>query len=151
LKNTSQNFVNLFWDFGIYSTQREILEPTPVYWDTGTYTIRLRVYNELGCEDKMEYTFMVRPTWFEIPTAFSPNGDNVNDVYFLPTMGLEGMEFQVFNRWGKKIFHTLDPNFRWDGTHNGQPVPEGVYIYVFKAYGLNGRLYEKEGNVTIIR
>lgn len=151
MKNTSQYATQYFWDFGIYSTQRKIWEPSPVYLDTGSYTIRLRVYNKLGCEDKMEYKLVIKPTWLEIPTAFSPNGDNVNDYYTLPVMGIERIDFQVFNRWGEKVFHTLDPNFRWDGTYQGHSVPEGVYIYILKAHGLNGRLYEKEGNITVIR
>lgn len=151
LKNTSQHATSYLWDFGIYLTQRTIFEPAPVYGDTGTYRIRLRVYNELGCEDVMEYKLVVKPTWLEIPSAFSPNGDNINDQFFLPSVGFEKMDFQVYNRWGNKIFHALDPNFRWDGTSEGRSVPEGVYVYILKAIGLNGRLYEREGTLTIIR
>lgn len=151
LKNTSLHATSYRWDFGIYHTQRRIPEPTVVYKDTGTYTIRLWVYNELGCQDTMAYSLRVKPTEIEVPSAFSPNGDNINDVFFIPAIGFERIDFQVFNRWGEKVYHSLNPDFRWDGSYQGQAVPEGVYIYTLRAYGLNGRQYDKKGSLTIIR
>jgi gliding motility-associated-like protein len=151
LINKSEHANSYLWDYGLYSSLRTIENPSFVYEDTGTYRIRLWAFNELGCQDRTEYFLTVEPTWLEIPTAFSPNGDDINDVFFFPNSGFDRFELAIFNRWGRKVYHTADPNFRWDGTFRGQAVPEGVYVYTLKGYGFNGRVYERQGNLTIIR
>lgn len=71
-----------------------------------------------------------------VPDAFSPNGDNVNDTYHI--RGLEyypDNTFQVFNRWGSKVFERKPYRNTWDGTNEGQPnmgdeLPESTYYFI---------------------
>ncbi len=74
---------------------------------------------------------------YELPNAFSPNGDGFNDV-FRPFPGwrfIERVDMQIFNRWGNLIFETNNPAIEWDGRNSaGTDVPEGTYFYLCKVY-----------------
>lgn len=71
---------------------------------------------------------------YELPNVFSPNGDGDNDLFvpFRPYRYIASVEFQVYNRWGQRVFSTDDADLNWDGLDEttGEPVPEGVYHYV---------------------
>jgi gliding motility-associated-like protein len=151
LENTSRHANRYLWDFGDGGPRSELFEPSRTYRDSGTYTIKLRAFNELGCWGDTSYTFRAERTWLKVPSAFSPNQDGFNDEFYIPSQGLERITFSVFNRWGRLVYQTEQPDFRWDGTHKGQAVPEGVYVYSLRAIGENDRLYEQEGTITIVR
>ncbi len=84
---------------------------------------------------------------YELPNAFSPNGDDRNDR-FTPFPGwrfVERIDLQVFNRWGDLVFQTSDPAINWDGANeNGKTVAEGTYFYVC-------RVYEKRVSGIVLR
>ena len=93
-----------------------------------------------------------------IPSAFSPNGDGVNDRFtVLGGNGIQEIEFiQVFNRWGALVFEQKEfpPNatpLGWDGTFNGEPAETGVYVFQVNVIFVDG--FEKfyQGDVTILR
>lgn len=65
-----------------------------------------------------------------VPNAFTPNGDGLNDLFRIRGgAGIQDFSMQIFNRWGKLIFETNDPQIGWDGTLNGIPQPTGAYAY----------------------
>ncbi len=73
---------------------------------------------------------------YELPNAFTPNGDGQNDI-FTPRgrCFVEQVEFQVFNRWGQLVFETEDPAIEWDGRNlAGEPLPSGTYHYIAKVF-----------------
>ena len=74
---------------------------------------------------------------YELPNAFSPNGDDQNDR-FTPFPGwrfVDRIDLQVFNRWGTLVFQTQDPAIQWDGTNEeGKVLAEGTYFYVCRVY-----------------
>ncbi|MCH8902856.1 MAG: gliding motility-associated C-terminal domain-containing protein, partial [Bacteroidetes bacterium] len=69
-----------------------------------------------------------------IPTGFSPNGDDYNDHFVI--LGIENfdkIEVLIFNRWGNKVFTSIDYKNDWDGTNqSGQFLPDATYFYVIK-------------------
>jgi len=87
-----------------------------------------------------------------MPTAFTPNGDGIND-FFRPT-GLNNYakvrQFKIWNRWGQLLYDDAS-NPQWDGTHNGVPQPRDVYIYVFEYETDNGDNILIRGEFTLIR
>jgi len=88
-----------------------------------------------------------------LPSAFSPNGDNHNDLWKLDgSKGILIHSLIVFNRWGEKVFEANQPNFAWDGTYRGQAAPAGVYSY-FIDYEYIPQNIRKEykGSVTIVK
>lgn len=73
---------------------------------------------------------------YRLPNVFTPNGDGANDVFgpFLPYRGVDGIQLEIFNRWGQQVFTTEDPDIQWRGTYKNtnEPLPDGVYFYVCK-------------------
>ncbi len=74
---------------------------------------------------------------YELPNAFTPNGDGSNDLYtpFPNWRFIARIDMQIFNRWGNLVFETTDPEINWDGRSlAGNDVAEGTYFYVCKVY-----------------
>lgn len=70
---------------------------------------------------------------YSLPNVFTPNGDGKNDLFGpFPYRGVDLIDLQVFNRWGKVVFTTNDPDIDWKGTYldSASPLPDGVYYYL---------------------
>ncbi len=93
------------------------------------------------------FEFCLPKTEAYIPNAFSPNGDQVNDI-FTASFPQKPTSFRmfIFNRWGNQIFQTDNEDYGWDGTVHGKTEPSGVYLYVVE---IDGRQYT--GTVNLIR
>ncbi len=89
---------------------------------------------------------------FYLPTAFTPNGDGLNDDIQPYLIGMKGLKsFSVYDRWGKRIFFTTTYGKSWDGKLNGIPQPSGVYVWMLEFFNANNQLQKEKGTVTIIR
>jgi gliding motility-associated-like protein len=87
-----------------------------------------------------------------IPNIFSPNGDNINDQFFITSSGLASLTCDIYNRWGQLIFSIKSINQTWDGVmNNGNHASEGTYFYLLQATGLDGKEYKKDGPLTLVR
>jgi gliding motility-associated-like protein len=86
-----------------------------------------------------------------VPSAFSPNGDNFNDVLFVKGEGIQTMVFRIFNRYGQLVFSSTDQSVGWDGKMNGTPLNQGVFAYTLEYTLFNGVSGSQTGNVTLIR
>jgi len=86
-----------------------------------------------------------------VPNAFVPDG--VNKIFLPITVYVDYSDyvFQVYNRWGERVFYATNPLRGWEGIHNGKPVPQGVYGYHIHFVSSTGTVYEKSGTVTLIR
>ncbi|WP_421797368.1 PKD domain-containing protein [Haliscomenobacter sp.] len=121
--------------------------------DTTEYTVKV---TSNGCMAELKITinvsgpYCVEPYIF-VPTAFTPNGDGVNDVLYVRGRGIDRMTFIIYNRWGQKMFETSDPRVGWDGTFRGKKLPADVYGFYLLANCIDGTTYRKQGNVTLIR
>lgn len=89
----------------------------------------------------------------EMPNAFSPNGDGINDIYKAKENHKSIVDFKayIFNRWGQKLYEWTDIDDGWDGTYNGKPVKAGVYFVLVKAKGADGREYNIKRDVNVLR
>lgn len=87
-----------------------------------------------------------------LPDAFTPNGDNLNDVFGISNpIALESVEsFYIFDRWGARVFDTADAYGTWDGIVGGQPAMPGVYIYRI-SYRCKGESFDRTGSFMLIR
>ena len=95
---------------------------------------------------------------YQLPNVFTPNGDGINDIFtpFMPYSGVTKIEMEIYNRWGKRVFRTSDPDILWDGADETtkQPSSDGVYYYGCKLYvnTLAGEIYYLlNGSITLIR
>jgi gliding motility-associated-like protein len=86
-----------------------------------------------------------------MPNAFTPNGDNLNDIYRIPPgVSITLNEFSIFDRWGNRVFTTIDITLGWNGTLKGSKSPNGVYTYFIRGADDKGSIVEK-GSFTLIR
>jgi gliding motility-associated-like protein len=107
---------------------------------------------EWGCKVSDSINVMViNDSYIDIPNAFSPTGDH-NKTLKVIHLGSATLEyFRIYNRWGNKVFETNDINVGWDGTYNGQAQSQGVYVYEVKAITYKGRVFIKQGNITLMK
>jgi gliding motility-associated-like protein len=85
-----------------------------------------------------------------IPTSFSPNNDGINDSFAPKGLRMDkylAYEFEIFNRWGDKVFKTNDVNAKW----NGDGVQDGIYNWVVNLVDELGKLRVESGEVTLFR
>jgi len=85
-----------------------------------------------------------------VPNALTPNGDGVNDVFFVVGENLTGFHLQIFDRWGIMVFETNNPNEPWLAGYKGYFVPNDVYTWKLSFDSLERR-QELIGHVTVIR
>lgn len=138
-----------FWEFGDGSSST-FSAPVHTYLDPGVYSITLTVTDAQGCRDVLvkDLDVTMLP---QLPTAFTPNGDGNNDVFYLKGGPFEKILFRVYNNWGELIFETTDPRVGWDGTWRGVDQPVGVYVWTFVVDMYNNRQVRKNGDVSLIR
>ncbi len=87
-----------------------------------------------------------------LPSAFTPNGDNINDDFGISNFYIiETLEyFDIFDKWGGVVFHTNNKNAKWDGYYKGKALNPGVYSYKI-SYACHGKNYLKTGAFNILR
>ncbi|MEM9930150.1 MAG: gliding motility-associated C-terminal domain-containing protein, partial [Bacteroidota bacterium] len=138
---------------------------------TETQMISVTVVDELGCKATDNQMLLVRrdrPVYF--PTAFSPNGDNTNDIYFIGG-DLDQIDFIsdffIYDRWGEAVytgpqtsamgatgqqgFLPNDPAFGWDGRLNGQLLNPQVLVYTATVHFSDGEVIVYKGDFVLMR
>ncbi|MBD5180767.1 MAG: gliding motility-associated C-terminal domain-containing protein [Bacteroidales bacterium] len=121
--------------------------------EQGTIYVRFVAANDNGsCDWTSEtYEISIGESRLECPNAFSPGASvGVNDEWKVSYKSLTSFECHIFNRWGNLMFSTSDPAVGWDGKYKGKLVPAGVYFYVIKAKGADGKSYNRSGDINII-
>jgi gliding motility-associated-like protein len=142
-----------FWEFGNGATSTQ-QNPSLQYAEAGVYEVMLTITSGAGCQDSIisfveAYEKLADP--IALPTAFSPNGDNNNDVLHILGGPFETVEFKVYNGWGNVVYSTTDPKGGWDGTFQGQDQPVGVYVCTVSGITIEGKPLKLSGNITLIR
>ena len=129
--------------------------PEYLVYEDGDYLVQ--VTNLCGSiEDTISFEFRHCECSLFIPNAFTPNGDGIDEDFGpVAHCELKAFQFTVFNRWGQEVFTTNDPEKKWDGTLNGEPLHFGVYSYAlkynYKKRGPKTDYQIKYGTVTLIR
>ncbi len=87
-----------------------------------------------------------------IPNAFTPNGDDINEVFRFEGVGIKSYNAMIYNRWGEMLFAWNESSAEgWDGTYKGVPVDQGVYVYKIIVRDFYNREHPYEGHVTLLR
>ncbi len=86
-----------------------------------------------------------------VPNAFSPDLNNINENFGPKGQYISRYKFQIYNRWGEKIFETNDCMVPWDGTFKNERCQEGVYLYHIEALGADNKSYNLQGTFTLLR
>ena len=121
----------------------------------GTYVVTLRAEKVGDSTQLVSKTLKVMAMGDEVPNAFTPNGDGVNDTYQpLFTCPVITTNFAIYNRWGEQIFSSRDPQAAWDGTVKGEPAPSDVYGWRLEYEALRDnqrQTFTAKGQVNLLR
>lgn len=116
------------------------------------YTRFTAADNSGECEASSEiYSIYIGESSLRCPNAFSPGAtEGVNDLWKVSYKSIVDYNCYIFNRWGEQLFESRDPSQGWDGKKGGKLVPAGVYYYVIKARGADGKIYNLSGDINIL-
>ena len=157
-KNASTGNI-LQWDWSFGNGANSILKSPPAQSYSAPltdqeYNIRLVVTNNHGCKDTaFKKVKLVSSCYIDIPSAFTPNGDNLNDyLYPLNAYKAGNLIFRVYNLYGQKVFETKDRLGKWDGTINGKMQGSGTYVWTLQyIHTGTGSMFHLKGTTTLIR
>jgi gliding motility-associated-like protein len=118
---------------------------------SGFYTVT--VTDHSGCTSEASLSYYLP---LEIPTAITPNGDNINDTWEVKGIAAYNeVVIEIFNRWGDRVFtfngtglEYTDKTKQWDGNHNSHGMPAGVYLFILKIQEIEEPF---QGTITLLR
>ena len=150
--NTSIGATHFTWNFGLNADSSNQVSPSFTYTASGTYTVMLSASNG-SCNSNFPLTIsVVISQELIIPNIFSPNGDGINDQFFITGSDINTLHCDIFNRWGELVFSLKSPSQTWDGVmNNGNKATEGTYFYILQAGNINGIEYKRNGTLTLVR
>lgn len=152
--NSSTGADRYIWKFGDGDTLLTTsLSPVKhIFNETKLYNTCLIVLNNTGCPDTTCQPLQARITpLLDVPNAFTPNGDGMNDKVFVRGFGISQMTWRIYNRWGALVFETSDRTAGWDGTYKGSIQPNEVYHYVLDVEYSDNSKSQKKGDITLLR
>ena len=128
------------------------MSPAHTYSAEGDYCILLVASNSGGCTDSAKYCLIVEgEATISIPNIFTPNGDQVNDVFLVNSTNMKEISYSVYDRWGLKMADYSGLTGGWNGhAKNGGMAPDGTYFYILKATAKNGKEIDKQGYIQLL-
>lgn len=143
------------WSFGDVAGSSSVLQnPVFTYTDTGTYNVQLVVSNAFGCTDIAINTIAILGEFtIYIPNTFTPNEDEINQIFRPMGRGINKYELLIFDRWGELIFNSTDLLIGWNGKrpNSSFSLPQGVYVYKVNLTDVLRKDHQFIGQVNLIR
>ncbi|PZF74179.1 PKD domain-containing protein [Taibaiella soli] len=145
--------VQYTWTPSTYLNNPLIGNPVGYYPDTGRITYAVHIVSENGCQGNDTLSvWVVGQSSIYVPSAFTPNGDGLNDMLIPIGIGYRNVNFfRIYNRWGQEVYYGTKFKIGWDGTYNGRPAELGVYYWVLSLTDRFGKEEIYKGDVTLIR
>ncbi len=153
--------VSYNWDFGDPNSQNDnyssMAEPVHVYSEPGFYTVQLIVAGTDGCldtlkkENYIEYRVDFEDEIIFIPNAFTPNNDDVNDLFYVRGEEIVELDLFIYDQWGKLMFSAQSKDEAWDGTYAGKRVQNGTFTYHAQVKFASGISKNINGIISVIR
>ena len=150
----TNGFEFIWLENGQTEISTEEMTTTVVSTNDTTIFYKLTAISPQGCVQMANVTFDLIQPEVELPNAFTPDGDGVNDLFRL--IAAEGTAFiesmQIYNRWGNLVFESQEPDAAWDGKIDGNEAASDVYVYVVFWRRADGALQPAlTGDLTLIR
>jgi gliding motility-associated-like protein len=146
--------VDYFWSFGDGSTSTE-KDPLHVYNDEGTFEVMLISCYAAECCDTIKTTIEVKDS-LHVPNVFTPNGDGINDFFFINNPNLSDYTLVIYNRWGQMVFESSNSTESWNGKkfNTGPECEAGTYFFKLSGKRRNGSDIHpnyKKGIISLLR
>lgn len=139
------------WDFGNGNTATSF-DASETYTIQGTYMVKLIAYSGTCSDTSYKYVYITDKLLVSIPNIFTPNGDDVNDLWYVSFEGAIDMHLEIFNRNGIKVYENNGTGVQWDGrTISGESVPTGTYFYVLEITDVLNNVSKMKGYITLLR
>ncbi|MEQ9187479.1 MAG: PKD domain-containing protein [Cryomorphaceae bacterium] len=166
--NQSRYGIRWKWTFGD-GGESEDFAPSHLYTASGKYPVQQVVWNEYGCSDTArspvskrdgmyvgeQWHLPIDPiTTVFIPQAFTPNGDGINDTWFVKGFNESKLfEIEIYNRWGELMFESASMNFKWDGLmpNSNKYAPNSSYVYQIRYMTSDDQEREVRGSFILAR
>jgi gliding motility-associated-like protein len=172
--NIPAEYDHIVWDFGDNSPYSVFYNPRDInlnsagesistafhtYTLDGLYPVTLTAYNQFGCSKSITEIITVgQGASIMTPTAFSPNGDGINDLFRPSLLGLKEVSMYIYDNWGNLVYEitsdvaTLPSDWGWNGIEkvNSEPV-NATYRYYISAITINDTTIEKDGQFILIK
>jgi len=123
----------------------------PVPQEGGTYYYQLTATNAGGFTTKSTIAEAKNEMLVIIPSAFSPNGDMINDIFVVKGKFIKDLKMFIYNNWGELLFTSNSIQEGWDGKDFATNQPSGSYAYIIEATDFEGKTQVKTGTVTLVR
>lgn len=130
----------------------DISDPMASPTVTTTYTVKVTDSN--GCTGTDQVIVTVKEIDcgdVYVPNAFTPNGDNINDMLQVKGKCIVSMTFIIYDRWGEKVFQSEDKDAGWDGKYKGKNLGAALFTYYLKATMLDNSTFVQRGEINLIR
>ncbi len=152
LVNNSVGAGQVNWNFGNgFSATTQSVSPQ-TYTAVGTYTVFYNVTNgPCVASTDIVITVLNEGSSLYIPNAFTPNGDHVNDIFYVGATNITDFNMVIFDRWGLEMFSSSDIKAGWDGKVKNVMVSDGTYFYLITAKDLDNNKIDKQGHVTLFK
>jgi len=162
--NLTTGAVTYNWQFGDGETS-DVFSPSHIYITAGEYVVTLIATSNRGCKDTFdlpEKIIALEESSVEVPNAFTPNPsgspgtifdplDKSNDIFHPNIKGVERYTLSIYSRWGELLFETRDPLEGWDGYYKGKLCTQDVYVWKINAKFLDGKIFDKTGDLLLVR
>jgi gliding motility-associated-like protein len=146
------DFISMVWDFGDGSFSTE-LNPVHTFLNPKEYVVTQTVTYPFGCVYVQKITFNVEKGYlFVVPTAFTPNNDNMNDTFRPVTKALKNVRLDIYDTWGSLIYSETGDTLRgWDGKIKGQIAENGNYYCKVSAETFYGTIVNENHPFVLIK
>lgn len=157
LMQATSTVENVVWTPSVGLSSSAIVNPTFNNNQAVEYVILATDNNGCISSDTVFIDVKNCLAYIQVPQAFTPNNDGVNDYFTLFGNNIERYEIQIFNRWGEMVYASRDlgelndMSKGWDGTYKGKEQNMGTFVYYLTATDVYGKKHEKKGNLTLIR
>lgn len=142
---TGTGGINYVWSTGETGSEISVNPPKATI-----YTLTITDAQGCSSADSVAVYLMEVCCDVFVPNAFSPNSDEYNDVLYVKGRCIQSMRFTIYDRWGNKVFESVDVTNGWDGTYKGKPMDTAVLVYYLQTTN-NGNQVNKKGNISLVR
>ena len=150
-QNLSSDAIDYDWTFGDGNSST-LTHPNNTYDDPGTYYVTLIATNYIGCKDTIIKPIKIAEEYYlYVPNAFTPDGNQHNNVFSASTVNIKELHVRIFDRWGEILYESREVRFMWDGTYDGRIVKDDTYVYKISYVTKDGIEGKVVGHVVLLR